>query len=61
MTRNRYGAWDGGPDPFAPPYDVRAAIDAVGRDVLAGRGVRDALNDLLRRGPDGLRLAAALA
>ncbi len=55
MTRNRYGAWDGGPDPLASPYDVRAAVDAVGRDVLAGRGVRDALNDLLRRGPDGRR------
>jgi uncharacterized protein with von Willebrand factor type A (vWA) domain len=55
MTRNRYGAWDGGPDPLAPPYDVRAAVDAVGRDVLAGRGVRDALNDLLRRGPEGRR------
>ncbi|WP_027344225.1 vWA domain-containing protein [Hamadaea tsunoensis] len=55
MSRNRYGAWDGGPDPLAAPYDVRAAVDQVGRDVLAGRGVRDALNDLLRRGPDGRR------
>jgi len=55
MSRNRYGAWDGGPDPLTPPYDIRAAVDAVGRDVLAGRGVRDALRDLLRRGPDGRR------
>ena len=23
MRRNRYGAWHGGPDPLAPPYDVR--------------------------------------
>jgi uncharacterized protein with von Willebrand factor type A (vWA) domain len=53
MTRNRYGAWEGGPDPLAPPYDVRAAVDAVGRDVLAGRSLREALRDLLRRGPDG--------
>ena len=36
MKRNRYGAWDGGPDPLAPPYDVRAAVDAVGKDVLEG-------------------------
>ena len=28
--RNRYGAWRGGPDPLAPPYDVRAAVDEVG-------------------------------
>jgi uncharacterized protein with von Willebrand factor type A (vWA) domain len=53
MSRNRYGAWDGGPDPLAPPYDVRAAVDAVGKDVLAGRSLREALRDLLRRGPNG--------
>ena len=53
MNRNRYGAWEGGPDPLAPPYDVRAAVDAVGRDVLAGRGLREALRDLLRRGMNG--------
>jgi uncharacterized protein with von Willebrand factor type A (vWA) domain len=53
MTRNRYGAWQGGPDPLAPPYDVRAAVDSVGRDVLAGRSLREALRDLLRRGPSG--------
>lgn len=51
MRRNRYGAWDGGPDPLAPPYDVRAAVDSVGRDVLEGRSLREALRDLLRRGP----------
>ncbi len=53
MTTNRYryGAWRGGPDPLAPPYDVRAAVDAVGNEVLAGRNLRDALRDLLRRGP----------
>ncbi len=53
MSRNRYGAWDGGPDPLAPPYDVRAAVDEVGKDVLAGRSLREALRDLLRRGPNG--------
>jgi uncharacterized protein with von Willebrand factor type A (vWA) domain len=46
----RYGAWHGGPDPLAAPYDVRAAVDELGRDMLEGRSVRDALRDLLRRG-----------
>ncbi len=49
---NRYGAWRGGPDPLAPPYDVRAAVDQVGREVLAGGSLRDALRDLLRRGTE---------
>jgi uncharacterized protein with von Willebrand factor type A (vWA) domain len=53
--RIRYGAWRGGPDPLAPPYDVRAAVDQVGAEVLAGGSLRDALRDLLRRGPDGGR------
>jgi uncharacterized protein with von Willebrand factor type A (vWA) domain len=48
--RFRYGPWRGGPDPLAPPYDVRAALDEVGRDVLAGGSLRDALQDLMRRG-----------
>ena len=48
--RFRYGPWHGGPDPLAPPYDVRAALDEVGRDVLAGGSMREALADLLRRG-----------
>jgi uncharacterized protein with von Willebrand factor type A (vWA) domain len=54
-SRNRYGAWRGGPDPLAPPYDVRAAVDEVGADVLAGGSLRDALRNLLRRGPQGGR------
>ncbi len=53
MSRNRYGSWDGGPDPLAPPYDVRGAVDAVGRDVLSGGNLRDALRSMLRHGPDG--------
>ncbi|MEU9738411.1 VWA domain-containing protein [Micromonospora chersina] len=55
MTGNRfrYGQWRGGPDPLAPPYDVRAAVDAVGAEVLAGGSLREALRDLLRRGPQG--------
>lgn len=51
--RFRYSAWSDGPDPLAPPFDVRAAVDEIGRQVLAGESLRDALRDLLRRGPDG--------
>ncbi len=32
---------------------MRAALDEVGREVLAGTGAREALRDLLRRGVDG--------
>lgn len=53
MSRYRYGAYHDGPDPLAPPYDVRSALDAVGDSVLDGTGPADALRDLLRRGlPD---------
>jgi uncharacterized protein with von Willebrand factor type A (vWA) domain len=49
----RYGAWNGGPDPLAAPYDIREALDEVGDDVLAGMSPRSALNRLLRRGANG--------
>ena len=55
MSRFRYGPWSDGPDPLAPPYDVRAALDAVGRDVLAGGSLREALQDLMRSGLAGHR------
>ena len=48
----RYGSWQDGPDPLAPPFDVRRALDRLGEDVLAGATPRDALRHLLRRGPD---------
>jgi uncharacterized protein with von Willebrand factor type A (vWA) domain len=48
----RYGGWHDGPDPLAPPYDVRRALDRIGDDVLAGATPRDALRRLLRRGTD---------
>ncbi|WP_436530512.1 vWA domain-containing protein [Actinoplanes sp. HUAS TT8] len=53
MARNvfRYGAWRDGPDPLAPPYDVRAAVDEMGERVMQGDSLRDALRDLIRRGP----------
>jgi uncharacterized protein with von Willebrand factor type A (vWA) domain len=53
--RFRYGPWHGGPDPLAPPYDVRRVLDEVGQDVLAGGSLSDALRDLMRRGFDGRR------
>ena len=49
----RYGSWHDGPDPLAPPYDVRRALDRLGDDVLGGATPRDALRRLLRRGLDG--------
>jgi uncharacterized protein with von Willebrand factor type A (vWA) domain len=56
VTRDyRYGAYDDGPDPLAPPFDVAGALDEIGDSVLDGAGPRDALRDLMRRGTDGLR------
>ncbi len=51
----RYGAWHGGPDPLAPPYDIREALDEIGDAVLDGSSPREALSQLLRNGPQGLR------
>ncbi|MGH3488169.1 MAG: vWA domain-containing protein [Actinopolymorphaceae bacterium] len=53
--RFRYGPWDGGPDPLTSPYDVREALDELGREVLSGASLREALRELLRRGPEGRR------
>lgn len=53
--RFRYGPWRGGPDPLAPPYDLRKVLDEVGDEVLAGGSLREALRDLMRRGTDGNR------
>jgi uncharacterized protein with von Willebrand factor type A (vWA) domain len=50
MPGYRYGAYDDGPDPLAPPYDVREALDEMGERILGGDNPRDALRDLLRRG-----------
>ena len=48
--RYSYGPYDGGPDPLAPPFDLRVAIDRIGDDVLNGSSPRQALRELLRRG-----------
>ncbi|WP_374971070.1 hypothetical protein [Terrabacter sp. BE26] len=53
--RFRYTPWHGGPDPLAPPFDVRSALDEVGQDVLAGGSLRESLRELLRQGMDGRR------
>jgi len=45
-----YRRFDGGPDPLAPPVDLREALDAVGDDVMAGRSPEAALREFLRRG-----------
>jgi uncharacterized protein with von Willebrand factor type A (vWA) domain len=46
----RYGPYVDGPDPLAPPFDLRAALDEIGRDVMEGGSPRSALQELLRRG-----------
>ena len=50
MANYLYGPYDDGPDPLAPPYDVREALDEMGERILGGDNTRDALRDLLRRG-----------
>jgi len=49
----RYGPYHDGPDPLAPPYDIRSALDAMGDSMLDGSGPNDALRELLRRGLPG--------
>jgi len=51
----RYGRYSDGPDPLAPPFDIRSAMDQIGRDVMEGTSPRSALQELLRRGLDGRR------
>ncbi|MBV9312293.1 MAG: VWA domain-containing protein [Pseudonocardia sp.] len=57
MRRSRYayGPYQGGPDPLAPPLDLRSALDQIGEDVMSGSSPRAALRELLRRGIDGRR------
>ena len=47
---SRYGRYDGGPDPLAPPVDLSEALDAIGEDVMAGYSPERALREFLRRG-----------
>jgi uncharacterized protein with von Willebrand factor type A (vWA) domain len=55
VTGYRYGPYTGGPDPLAPPYDARRALDEMGESVLGGADPASALRDLLRRGMQGHR------
>jgi uncharacterized protein with von Willebrand factor type A (vWA) domain len=55
MGNYRYGEYDGGADPLAPPYDVRGALDDMGEEILGGGTPAEALRDLLRRGWQGRR------
>lgn len=49
-SRSRYGRYDGGPDPLAPPVDLAEALDAIGEDVMAGYSPERAMREFLRRG-----------
>lgn len=59
---SRYSRYTGGPDPLAPPVDLREALDQIGEDVMSGSSPRRALQELMRRGtpnmPGADRLAA---
>ncbi|GAA2006031.1 VWA domain-containing protein [Nakamurella flavida] len=48
--RYAYGPYVDGPDPLAPPVDLRAAIDRIGREVMEGSTPARALRELLRQG-----------
>ncbi|MEW9529075.1 hypothetical protein [Microbispora sp. NPDC049125] len=50
----RYSEFHDGPDPLAPPYDVRSALDEMGDAILSGSTPLDALRDLLRKGLPGV-------
>ncbi|WP_428340806.1 vWA domain-containing protein [Mycobacterium sp.] len=58
---SRYSAYTGGPDPLAPPVDLREALEQIGQDVMEGTSPRRALSELLRRGTKNLTGADRLA
>ncbi|MGB0435748.1 MAG: vWA domain-containing protein [Mycobacterium sp.] len=57
----RYSPYTGGPDPLAPPVDLREALEAIGQDVMEGTSPRRALSELLRRGSPNMPGADKLA
>jgi uncharacterized protein with von Willebrand factor type A (vWA) domain len=59
--RSRYSRYTGGPDPLAPPVDLREALEQIGQDVMEGSSPRRALQELLRRGTKNMRGADRLA
>ncbi len=58
---SRYSAYTGGPDPLAPPVDLRDALEQIGQDVMEGTSPRRALAELLRRGTKDIKGADRLA
>ena len=58
---SRYSGYTGGPDPLAPPVDLREALEAIGQDVMEGSSPRRAMQELLRRGTQNMRGADKLA
>ncbi|MFP7366012.1 VWA domain-containing protein [Corynebacterium callunae] len=50
---SRYGRYSGGPDPLAPPADLRQALDEIAQDIMAGYSPEQALREYLRRGARG--------
>ena len=59
--QSRYSGYTGGPDPLAPPVDLREALEQIGEDVMAGTSPRRALSELLRRGTQNTKGADKLA
>ncbi len=53
--RSRYRRYTGGPDPLAPPVDLRDALDEIGADVMAGVSPERAMREYLRRGTQDMR------
>lgn len=53
--RSRYQRYTGGPDPLAPPVDLREALEEIGDDVMAGASPQRALREFLRRGTSDMR------
>ncbi|MBT0566581.1 VWA domain-containing protein [Williamsia sp. CHRR-6] len=53
--RSRYQRYAGGPDPLAPPVDLREALDEIGNDIMAGVSPQRALREYLRRGSRNTR------
>ncbi|MXP22825.1 VWA domain-containing protein [Gordonia sp. HNM0687] len=53
--RSRYQRYAGGPDPLAPPVDLREALRDIGDDVMAGASPQRALREFLRRGSEDMR------
>ena len=58
---SRYSRYTGGPDPLAPPVDLRDALEQIGQDVMEGTSPRRALRELMRRGMENMPGADKLA